>query len=87
MKTETMLRICDKREAERIADFTASLDTNTQQRFADFISGMKFAESKMIGRRTNEEDFISGMKFAESKAIGRGATVEHPAAGALVKMG
>ena len=66
MKTETMLRICDKREAERIADFTASLDTNMQQRFADFISGMKFAESKMIGR---------------------GATVERPAAGALVKMG
>lgn len=66
MTTETMLRMGDSKEAERIADFTATLDKNMQQRFADFISGMRFAESKRIGC---------------------GATVEHPAAGALVKMG
>lgn len=48
--TETMLKTDDKREAERIADFTASLDISTQQRFADFISGMRFAESKRMGR-------------------------------------
>lgn len=46
--TETMLKTDDKREAERIANFTASLDVSMQQRFADFISGMRFAESKRI---------------------------------------